>query len=121
MLFERRASRKEMGSSGEAWNGQLIVKLSWPAMSRMSEQVIIEQARSNADNDEHRWVLKHLPKVLHAEDVHVNLLSRALLDRLGDAYEECILRIIVQEELFPFTERMTAPDLAESFRETFKC
>ena len=87
---------KEMGSSGEAWNGQLIVKLSWPAMSRMSEQVIIEQARSNADNDEHRWVLKHLPKVLHAEDVHVNLLSRALLDRLSDAYEERIWVVPMQ-------------------------
>jgi hypothetical protein len=87
----------------------------------MSEQVIIEQARSKADNDEHRWVLKHLPKVLHAEDIHINLLSQALIDRLGDAYEERILRIIVQEELFPFTERMTAPDLAESFREIFKC
>jgi hypothetical protein len=80
-----------------------------------------EQARSKADNDEQRWVLIHLPKVLHAEDVHVNLLSQALIDRLGDAYEECILRIIVQGELFPFTERMTAPDLAESFREIFKC
>jgi hypothetical protein len=112
---------KENGVFGKAWNGQLIVKLSWPAKSRMSEQVIIEQARLKADNDKHRWVLKHLPNVLHAEDVHVNLLSQALIDRLGDAYEERILRIIVQEELFPFTERMTAPDLAESFREIFKC
>lgn len=111
-LFER---------CGKAWNEQLIVKLSWPAKSRMSEQVIIEQARSIADNDEHSWVLKYLPKVLHAEDVHVNLLSQALIDRLGDAYEERILRIIVQEELFPFTGQMTAPDLAESFCETFKC
>lgn len=112
---------KGNGVCGEAWNGQLIVKLSWPATSRMSEQVIIEQARSKADNDEHRWGLKHLPKVLHAEDIHINLLSWALIDRLGDAYEERILRIIVQEELFPFTERMNAPDLAESFREIFKC
>ena len=112
---------KGNGVCGEAWNGQLIVKLSWPAKSRMSEQLIIEQARSKADNDEHRWVLKHLPKVLHGEDVHVNLLSQDLIDRLGDTYEERILRIIVQEELFPFTERMTAPDLAESFRQIFKC
>jgi hypothetical protein len=112
---------KGNGVFGKAWNGQLIVKLSWPAKSRMSEQVIIEQARSKADNDEHHWVLKHLPKVLHAEDVHVNILLQALIDRLGDVYEEHILRIIVQEELFPFTEWMTAPDLAELFREIFKC
>jgi hypothetical protein len=106
---------KGNGVSGKAWNGQLIVKLSRPAKSRMSEQVIIEQARSKADNYEHRWGLKHLPKVLHAEDVHVNLLSQALIDRLGNAYEKRILRIIV------FTERMTAPDLSVSFREIFKC
>jgi hypothetical protein len=112
---------KGNGVSDEAWNGQLIVKLSWPARSRMSEQVIIEQARSKADNDEHRWVLKHLPKVLHAEDVDANLLSQALIDRLGDGYEAHILRMMVQEELFPITERVTAADLAESFREIFQC
>ena len=112
---------KGNGVSDEAWNGQLIVKLSWPAKSRMSEQVIIEQARSKADNDEHRWVLKHLPKVLHAKDVDVNLLSQALIDRLGDGYKARILRMMVQEELFPIMEWVTAADLAESFREIFQC
>jgi hypothetical protein len=112
---------KGNGVSGEDWNGHLIVKLSWPARSRMSEQVLIAQARSKADNEEHHWVLKHLPKMLHAEDVHVNLLSEALIGRLGDGYEERILRITVQEELFPLTERVTAADLAKSFREIFQC
>jgi hypothetical protein len=109
------------GVDSEAWNNGLIVKLSWPAKFRVSEQVMIEQARSKANNDEHRWVLNHLPKVLHAEDVHVNLLSRALIDRLGNEYEERVLRLIVQEKLFPLTERKNAPDLGESFREIFKC
>ena len=97
------------------------MKLSWPAKSRISVQVIIEQACSKADNNEHCWVLKHLPHMLHAEDLDVNLLLQALIDSLGDAYKECILRIIVQEKLFPFTERMTMPDLAGLFHETFKC
>ena len=114
-------TEKGNGVFAKAWNGQLIMKLSWPAKSRMSEQVIIEQAHSKADNDKHRWVLKHLPHVLHAEDIDVNLLSQALIDSLGNAYEENILRIIVQEELFPFTEQMTTPDLARLFREIFKC
>ena len=96
---------KGNGVCGEAWNRQLIVKLSWLAKSRMSEQLIIEQACSKADNDKHCCVLKHLPKVLHAKDVHINLLLQDLIDCLGDAYKEHILRIIVQEELFPFTER----------------
>jgi hypothetical protein len=97
------------------------VKLSWPAKSRISENSIIEKARNAADHDEHRWVLKHLPKVLHAEDRHINLLSQALIDRMGNQYEERVLRIMVQEELSPITEQTAAVDLAQSFREIFKC
>ena len=40
---------------------------------------------------------------------------------MGEAYEERVLRIIVQEELYPITERTNAVDLAQSFREIFKC
>jgi hypothetical protein len=32
-----------------------------------------------------------------------------------------VLRIMVQEELFPTTEQTAAVDLAQSFREIFKC
>ena len=95
----------------------LIVKLSWTAKSRLSENDIIEKARNAAGDDKHRWVLKHLPKVLHAEDRHFNLLSRTLIDRMSDQYEECVLRIMVQEELSP----IAAVDLAQSFREIFMC
>ena len=111
----------DSGTDDDAWDGPLIVKLSWPAKSRISENDIIEKARKAANNDKHRWVLKHLPKVLHAEDQHVNLLSQALIDRMGDQYEERVLRIMVQEELLPITERTAAVDLAKSFREIFKC
>jgi hypothetical protein len=96
------------------------VKLRWPAKSTMSENDIIQKAHNAANNDEHCWVLKHLPKVLH-KDRHVNLLSRALIDRMGDEYEERVLRIMVQEKLSPITERTAAVDLAQSFREIFKC
>jgi hypothetical protein len=87
----------------------------------MSENDIIQKARNAANNDEHRWVFKHLPNVLHAEDRYVNLLSQALIDRMGGEYEDRVLRIMVQEELHPITERTTAVDLAQSFREIFKC
>ena len=112
---------KYSGTDDDAWDGPLIVKLSWPAKSRISENSIIEKARNAADHDEHRWVLKHLPKVLHAEDRHINLLSQALIDRMGNQYEERVLRIMVQEELSPITEQTAAVDLAQSFREIFKC
>ena len=99
------------------------MKLSWLAKSRIPENSIIEKARNAADHDEYRWVLKHLPKVLHAEDRyrHVNLLLRALIDRMGDQYEERMLRIMVQEELFPTTEQTAAVNLAQSSCEIFKC
>jgi hypothetical protein len=112
---------KDSGTDDNAWHGPLIVKLSWPAKSRTSENDIIEKARNAANHDEHRWVLKHLPKVLHAEDRPVNLLSRALIDRMGDEYEERVLRIMVQEELSPIMERTAAVDLSQSFLEIFKC
>ena len=115
MWFERNVSDDNL------WDSPLIVKLSWPAKSRISENDIIEKARNTANHDEHRWVLKHLPKVLHAEDRHINLLSRALIDRMGNQYEERVLRIMVQQELSPITEWTAAIDLAQSFREIFKC
>jgi hypothetical protein len=113
--------KKGKGVKGETWNGQLIVKLSWPAKSRVSEQDILERAYEAADNDEHRWVLKHLPKILHAETVPVNMLSRAIIEIMGDKYEERELRILVQDILYPITDQKTAPDLAVSFREIFQC
>jgi hypothetical protein len=108
----------------KAWLGPLVVKLSWPAKSRVSEKDLIEKAHKAADRDEHHWVLKHLPKVLHAEDHHIESLPPALVESmglLGEAYEERVLRIIVQEELYPITERKNAVDLAQSFCEIFKC
>jgi hypothetical protein len=40
---------------------------------------------------------------------------------MGAEYEDRVLRIMVQEELYPITERTAAVDLAQSFREIFKC
>ena len=65
------------------------------------------------------WVLKHLPNVLHVEDQYVNLLSP--IDCMSAEYEDCVLRIMVQEELYPITEQTAAGDLAQSFCETFQC
>ena len=105
----------------DRWVGPLIVKLSWPVKSRDSEIDLIVKARNAADHDEHRWVLKHLPNVRHAEDQPIETLPPALIEHLGEAYEERVLRIIVQDELYSITERTNAVDLVQSFREIFKC
>jgi Fungal protein kinase len=111
---------KDSGTDDDTWDGPLIVKLSWPAKSRISEDIILKACNAG-NHDEHRLVLKHSPQVLHAEDRHVNLLLRALIDRISDHYEERVPRIMVQEELFPITEQTAAADFAQSFREIFKC
>lgn len=67
------------------------MKLSWPAKSRVSENDRIAKARDAADQDEHRWVLKHLPKVLHAEDRQIESLSPALISCVGETYEQRII------------------------------
>jgi hypothetical protein len=40
---------------------------------------------------------------------------------MGDEYEELDLRIMIQEELSPITQRTVPVDLAQSFCEIFKC
>jgi Fungal protein kinase len=56
---------KDSGTNDDTWDGgPLIVKLIWPAKSRISENDIIQKARNAANHDEHRWALKYLPKVL---------------------------------------------------------
>jgi hypothetical protein len=45
---------------------------------------------------------------------------QALIDRIGNQYEERMLKIMVQEVLFPITEQTAAADFAQSFREIFK-
>jgi len=121
IIRARRVEKGQYSGTDNTWDGPLIVKLSWPAKSRISENDIIEKARNAAGHNEHRWVLKHLPKVLLAEDRHVNSLSRVLIDRMGDQYEEHVLRIMVQEELFPITEQTAAVDLAQFFLGIFVC
>jgi Fungal protein kinase len=120
-VVRARRVKKGKGPDEEAWNRDLIVKLSWPSESRTPEHVIIEEACKLADNDEDRWVVKHLPKVLYHQDIEDCLLSKELIELMGDAYEKRVLRIIVQEELFSITERKTAAELARSLREIFRC
>ena len=111
--------REGHGTDHGAWDGTLIMRLSWPPKSRMSENDIIQKAHNAANNDKHCWALKHLPNVLYAKDQNISLLSQALIDCVGGKYEECVLRIIVQ--LYPITEQTATVDLAQSFCEIFKC
>ena len=105
-------------------NRPLILKISWAATTRARERELVGKAYSMATSaDEHRWVLDHLPNILHAEEIYNTDDSnqKGLLDLLGDKYEERELRIVVQEELFPITQLTTAADLAIALRGIFNC
>jgi hypothetical protein len=64
-----KGSGQSESSDGDEWNQGLIVKLSWSPKSRISEDIIINEARSYATASGDLWVLDHLPNVLHAEDI----------------------------------------------------
>jgi hypothetical protein len=107
--------------ANDLWRGNLVVKFSWPSATRLSEPDIINAARVRAIQHGDAWVLNHLPEVLYSEDIDWSLLSPELIKQLGDKYEKRVLRIMVLEELSPITDRTTAAELAQSFREIFRC
>jgi hypothetical protein len=96
IIRARCVEKGQYSGTDDTWDGPLIVKLSWPAKSRISENDVIKKAHNAAGHDEHRWVVKHLPKVLHAEDRRINLLSRVLINHMDNQYEERVLRIMVR-------------------------
>ncbi len=55
---------------------QLIVKISWPSIHRVSEKTLIDAAKAKADEmagkGKRHWVLDHLPEILHSQDFHFN-------------------------------------------------
>lgn len=65
------ATKKLLDDDVEGVERQLVMKLSWPAETRLNEATIVEMARAKAEEDpQHRWVLAHLPDVLYWEDYH---------------------------------------------------
>lgn len=100
----------------------LVVKLSWPPTSRTSEHKIIEKARQSANCPEHYWAMNHLPRVLEQDEHKLQLLSPCLVDHLGSQYEEHVLRILLQEELYPIPGWTITVDLTQSIlSELIKC
>ncbi|KAJ7681464.1 hypothetical protein B0H14DRAFT_2299561, partial [Mycena olivaceomarginata] len=47
--------------------------------------------------------------------------QKFMLANFKDAYEERVLRIVVQEELHPITDLTDATELAEAFKQIFEC
>jgi len=109
----------------EKWsNINLVVKISWPSSERKLEHEFLYEATSMAgETPKDRWALKHLPKVLYAQDVVFGPDStHEMVARLFDAaeiisgkykYERRTLRIIIQERLHPLKNLTGVKDIAQ--------
>jgi len=102
----------------------LVVKISWPGWERTAENEFLAKAvevAKSSPGDE--WALKHLPKVLFAQDVDFKpdstrlkverLLKKANFMNGGYEYERRKLRIIIQEQLYPLKALTNVKDIAQ--------
>ena len=107
------------------WPGRpLVVKISWPTSDRASETTFLKKASEMAKGD-HAWAANHLPRLYYAEDVEFlpdsTLGSVARLFQIaksvnGDyVYEPRILRIIIQERLYPLKSLDNVKDIGQVF------
>ncbi|KAK0440229.1 hypothetical protein EV421DRAFT_788739 [Armillaria borealis] len=121
-----------------AWPGrELAVKISWPSIHRDSEKKLMDAAKAKAaemaGEGNRRWVLDHLPEILHSQDFRFNeknspqrrlveLTKKAeYVDRKTFIYEEHLLCITVSERLFPITDLTDVKDIAQVFFDIFRC
>ncbi|KAJ7856529.1 hypothetical protein B0H14DRAFT_3864988 [Mycena olivaceomarginata] len=97
----------------------------WPAETRTPEADLVKKAVALATGSESKasWVLNHLPKILHAEQIEFGHDSpqQYLSQHFGVDYELRVLRIVVQEPLRPITELTTAAEFLEAFQGILKC
>ena len=102
----------------------LVVKISWPSSERKVEQEFLHRATLTAGgNPKDKWALKHLPKVLYAQDVVFGPDStHEKVARLFDGaeiingkykYERRTLRIIIQERLHPLENLTEVKNVAQ--------
>ncbi|KAK0452052.1 uncharacterized protein EV420DRAFT_704485 [Desarmillaria tabescens] len=118
-----------------AWPGRkLVVKISWPSATRMSEKVLLDIAKAKAaelaGEGKKHWVLDHLPDILHEQDFEFDeesaqkLIARMMKGKFvgkEGTYEERVLRITVLEELLPITSLGKDSDYAQVFVDILQC
>jgi hypothetical protein len=102
---------------------ELVVKISWPGSSRASESEFLEKAIEEAEGTADKWALNHIPKLLFHQDVAFDadsthgLVASLFEDRKltngGYKYERRILRIIVEDRLYPLKSLTDVKEIAQ--------
>ena len=106
-------------------NVNLVVKVSWPTAGRDTESAFLEKAIEEAKKTEGAWATKHLPRMFWTRDIVfgedptlesvANLFKDAKFEGGGYAYERRVLRIIIQEELYPLKSLTNVKDIGQIF------
>ena len=106
-------------------NTDLVVKVSWPDVGWGAESEFLEKAIEEAKKTKGEWATKHLPQMFWATDVVfgedstlgsvANLFQGAGFLGKNYTYKRRILRIIIQEELYPLKSLTNVKDIGQVF------
>ncbi|KAJ3992303.1 hypothetical protein F5050DRAFT_1715387, partial [Lentinula boryana] len=105
------------------WAGKkLVLKLSFPVKTWVSEQTFMDRCRELAQG-EHAWVLNHLPDIHWLFDIlfREGTPQRNFKMKFQEDYEMRIMRGSIQEELKPLTSLTTARECAQVFYDIIQC
>ncbi|KAJ3748058.1 hypothetical protein DFH05DRAFT_880293 [Lentinula detonsa] len=105
------------------WAGKkLVLKLSFPGETRVSEQTFMDRCRELAQG-EHAWVLNHLPHIYWSFDIPFGEGSpqKNFKKKYDEQYEMRLMRGSIQEELQPLTSLTTARECAQVFYDVVQC
>ncbi|KAJ4478136.1 protein kinase [Lentinula aciculospora] len=105
--------------SGCKWHGERkVMKISFPSRSRIPEDVLIREARTEAESSGEHWALNHLPELLDTISItyeEKTTVQGRLKAHLKERYEERVMRVTVMEKLHPISELKDLRELAQVF------
>lgn len=111
----------------------LVAKFFWraecsPPTPGEDEYILAARAKATEMGSEGKWVLDHLPEVLHAQALSIGeddvqgRLERFFMDSTNDKrYHRRSLRVVVQDLLFPLEAIGNVRDLAQVFVDAIQC
>ncbi|KAJ3992304.1 hypothetical protein F5050DRAFT_1579789 [Lentinula boryana] len=105
------------------WAGKnIVLKLSFPGETQVSEQTFMDRCREMAQ-DEHVWVLDHLPSIYWSFNIPFckGLPQKNFKKKYDKQYEMRIMQGSIQEELQLLTSLTTTRECAQVFYDVVQC
>ncbi|KAJ3993366.1 hypothetical protein F5050DRAFT_1714540 [Lentinula boryana] len=101
---------------------KLVLKMSFPSTTRVSEQTLMDRCKELAQG-EHTWVSNHLPNIIWSFNIPFRDSSPQdnFKKKFGDDYEMRVMRGVILEELQPLSSLKTAKECAQVFYDIVQC